>query len=209
MTHDNESRLKICGLKHPQNIHEVSQLQPDFMGFIFYENSPRFVKDLDSSVLLDLPSSIVKTGVFVNAPYGEIYNKVKKYQLNAVQLHGDEPAELVDQLKQSGLKVIKVFRVKDELPETIENFEGKVDYYLFDTKAKEYGGTGHRFDWSILMGYPYQTPYLLSGGITIDDIDLLNKMNLPGKIGIDVNSKFENGPGLKNIGLLKKLMQKL
>jgi phosphoribosylanthranilate isomerase len=202
-------QLKICGLKDPDNIKEVVRLRPDYMGFIFYDRSPRFIDALDPEVLKQIPKAIKRTGVFVNKDYDQIMQMIDKYSLDAVQLHGDESLELVQRLKQSDLTVIKVFRIGTELPEQIHQFEGEVDLFLFDTQVKQYGGSGKHFDWKLLQDYPFSTPYLLSGGIALEDIDELKKKNLPGMIGIDVNSKFEVEPGLKNIKLLEDLKQQL
>lgn len=202
-------KLKICGLKNSENINEIVNLSPDFMGFIFYSKSPRFIDGLNPEVLRAISKDIKKVGVFVKASLEDILNQVMKYGLDVIQLHGDEPLELAEQLKQKGLTVIKVFRVMDKLPTELEAFDGVVDYFLFDTKTKEYGGSGHQFEWSILEKYELKTPYLLSGGISLPDIDLIKEKNLPGMIGIDVNSRFEIKPGMKNIELLKALKQKI
>lgn len=202
-------KLKICGLKHPQNIRDIVSLSPDFVGFIFYEKSPRYVGNLPPEEVRNIPASIKKTGVFVNAPKDVILEQAKAYDLDVIQLHGDETTQVVKELKAAGLSVIKVFRVRDELPNSLADFEGLADLFLFDTKAKAYGGTGHQFDWSILKNYALTTPYLLSGGVSVNDIETIRNENLPGMMGIDVNSKFEIEPGLKNIELLKKLKQTL
>lgn len=201
--------LKICGLKHPSNIREVSQLRPDMMGFIFYKKSPRYIEGLAATVLKEIPPSIHKVGVFVNETYDEVLRQAQKYALDAVQLHGHEPALMAYKLKQTGLTIIKAFGITDKLPENLGEYEAGVDYFLFDTQSSAYGGTGRQFDWSSLEKYSYETPYILSGGISVEDIPNLKQKPLTGRVGIDVNSKFEIAPGLKNIALLKSLTQQL
>jgi phosphoribosylanthranilate isomerase len=175
------------------------------MGFIFYENSPRFAEPFPN-----LPQNtfngIKKVGVFVNHSFEQIISRKKQYQLNVVQLHGDESPDLAERLMQSGLEVIKVFRVKDRLPLTqINTFKGKIDYLLFDTRTKKYGGSGEKFDWQILDNDSVEVPYFLSGGIDLEDIEAIKKLRLPRLVGIDVNSRFELEPGVKSIEKLRRL----
>ena len=202
-------KLKVCGMRDSENILGVSEIGPDYLGFIFFPKSPRYACDLDPNVLTLIPKTIQKTGVFVNSEYEDIMSVVTKYGLDAVQLHGDETPELVAKLKQRGLTVIKVFRILDELPENLEKYDQLADFFLFDTKAAIYGGTGHHFNWSVLEGYPYETSYFLSGGLKIEDIELIKSMDLPKLVGLDVNSKFEIEPGLKDLNLIEKLKAEL
>ena len=211
-------KLKICGMKYPSNIFEVGLLLPDYMGFIFWEKSVRYFDD----VIPDLPKSIKKVGVFVNATQEDILEKIIKYDLQAVQLHGQESVEFCLDLKQvlkqengkqAQIKIIKVFSVDDSFNfEVLKPFETACDYFLFDTKGKLPGGNGTTFDWKVLEKYPSNKPFFLSGGIGIDEMDAVNeilKTNLP-IYAIDVNSKFEIEPGLKNIQLCKDVaMQRL
>ena len=213
-------KLKICGMRDPQNIEEIIPLQPDYMGLIFFEKSPRFVQD----EIQQLDPSIKNTGVFVNASEEFILEKVKKYRLSAIQLHGDESPEfcrnLRKQLKDSEEfpELIKVFRVSEEFDfAALEPYEDVVDLYLFDTKGKNRGGNGIAFDWEVLEDYPSQKPFFLSGGIGPDEAKEIRQFykvfEEKGKqhlfYGIDVNSKFENAPGLKNIEKLKLFRQRL
>jgi phosphoribosylanthranilate isomerase len=196
-----DMRLKICGMKYPENILEVSQLLPDYLGFIFYEKSSRFF----DGEILEIPNSIKKVGVFVNARLMEINGKIKKYDLDLIQLHGDETPEFCENLKQDKIEIIKVFSVDDDFDfDELEPFENVCDYFLFDTKGKLHGGNGVTFNWQILDNYKSNKPLFLSGGIGIEEIANIKKLNLP-IYAIDVNSKFEIEPGLKNIELLKKL----
>ncbi|EMY3553604.1 phosphoribosylanthranilate isomerase [Flavobacterium psychrophilum] len=198
-------KLKICGMKYPENILEVSTLLPDYLGFIFWEKSSRYF-DLE---IPKIPESIKKVGVFVNATLEEILLKIKKYNLNLVQLHGNESPEFCKELKKSTIKIIKVFSVNDDFNfSALEPFEAVCDYFLFDTKGKLPGGNGITFNWQILKKYHSRKPFFLSGGIGLDDIKNIKKLNLP-IYAIDVNSKFEIEAGLKNIELLKSFKNNL
>ncbi|QZK97713.1 phosphoribosylanthranilate isomerase [Flavobacterium psychrophilum] len=198
-------KLKICGMKYPENILEVSTLLPDYLGFIFWEKSSRYF-DLE---IPKIPESIKKVGVFVNATLEEILLKIKKYNLNLVQLHGNESPEFCKELKKSTIKIIKVFSVNDDFNfSALEPFEAVCDYFLFDTKGKLPGGNGITFNWQILQKHKSTKPFFLSGGIGLDDIKNIKKLNLP-IYAIDVNSKFEIEAGLKNIELLKSFKNNL
>lgn len=201
----NRCKLKICGMKHPQNILEVSGLLPDYMGFIFYDKSARF---LDSEIP-EIHKSIKKTGVFVNASFQEIAQTVQKHNLQAVQLHGEESVVLCSRIQTLNVEVIKVFSIQDDFNfDLLKPFESSVDYFLFDTKGKLPGGNGYTFDWNVLKNYPSTTPFFLSGGIGIDEVDSIKqilKTDLP-IYAIDINSKFETEPGVKNHKLLSQFM---
>ena len=193
-------KLKVCGLREEQNIQDVLSQSPDFVGFIFYEKSPRFIDQLSPSFVRDLKGP-VKVGVFVNATTDRIKDAVKAFGLDKVQLHGEEGVPQVRELKNAGISVIKVFRVLDELPSEMDDFISYCDLFLFDTRTPKYGGSGEKFDWSILKGVNH--PFLLSGGIGFDDLEEINKMELKNLIGLDVNSKVEERPGLKDIQKVK------
>jgi phosphoribosylanthranilate isomerase len=204
-------KLKICGMKYPDNILEVGTLLPDYMGFIFWEKSARYF----DGTLPTLPQSIKKTGVFVNANKEEIEAQVLKHDLQAVQLHGQESVAFCHELKNTlanTTEIIKVFSVDDTFDfNQLEPFETVCDYFLFDTKGKLPGGNGTTFDWKVLEQYPSQKPFFLSGGIGLEEIDLVKqilKTDLP-IYAIDVNSKFEIEPGLKNTKLLASFKQKI
>jgi len=226
--------LKVCGMNH--NLEEVAQLQPDYLGFIFWEPSSRYF----SGEIPKLPSSIKKVGVFVDASLEEVIQKVEEYQLNAVQLHGKETAVYCKELKESflsfraqsrnqgnfnqkevsttldltTLEIIKVFSIKDDFDfDVLKDYEEVCDYFLFDTKGKLPGGNGYTFDWDVLKKYPSNKPYFLSGGIGLDSEEKLKEfLNSPASkncFAIDVNSKFETAPGLKNIEDLKIFIESL
>jgi len=196
--------LKICGLKYPENIQAVSDLKPDFMGFIFYPKSPRYAEPLDNAVLNSLPATIKKIGVFVNEDLENILTIAYKYKLDGLQLHGAELVDMCRELKKLGYLVIKAFPIAETYNfKVTKSYEGVCDYFLFDTKTEAYGGSGLKFNWKMLNEYTGDTPFLLSGGIALDDAEAIQKIEHPKFAGIDLNSKFEVKPGLKNISLLK------
>jgi len=204
-------KLKICGMKYPDNILEVGSLLPDYMGFICWEKSARYF----DGELPNLPQSIKKTGVFVNASQEDIQAKISQYDLQAVQLHGNESVAFCQELKNTlakSIEIIKVFSVDTGFDfDELKSFETVCDYFLFDTKGKLPGGNGTTFDWKVLEKYPSQKPFFLSGGIGLDEIDLINeivKTDLP-IYAIDVNSKFEIEAGLKNKEELHRFKQKI
>ena len=198
-------RIKICGMKFSENILEVGALLPDFMGFIFWEKSSRY---FDGEIPM-LPKSIKKVGVFVDESFEIIVSKIEKYNLDCIQLHGNESIEFCKKLKELPIEIIKVFSIKDNFDfEILNEFESVCDYFLFDTKGELPGGNGTTFDWNLLKKYPSNKPFFLSGGIGIEEINLLKDMNLP-IYGIDVNSKFETEPGLKNTKLLKSFQSQI
>ncbi len=201
-------------MKH--NITEVAELQPDYLGFIFYNKSPRFF-DLEEIPSLSL--GIKKVGVFVDATIDEILTTFEKYNLDVIQLHGNETKEFVLTLNMylrlkfwDGYEVWKVFPVDDSFDfSKTRDFAKKVDAFLFDTKGDNHGGNGKTFNWEVLKNYKYETPFLLSGGIGLEEVDELKellKTDLPIH-AIDVNSKFEIEPGLKNIEDLKRFKNEL
>jgi len=206
-------KIKICGMKYPDNIQEVAKLQPDYMGFIFYKRSKR---NFDGNIP-EIHKRIYKTGVFVNADRSFVLEKIKEYNLNAVQLHGEESVRYCKELNQENkendpLEIIKVFAVGESFDFSVLNsYEPVCDYFLFDTKGKEKGGNGVAFNWKLLENYPGQKPYFLSGGIGLENIESLkeffNSAYSKYCFAVDVNSKFEDKPGNKNIDELKKFIQ--
>ena len=187
-------------MKYPENILEVSQLLPEYLGFIFYEKSSRYF----DGEIPEIPASIKKVGVFVNATYDEVISKIEKYKLNLIQLHGNETPAFCENLKQDKIEIIKVFSIDDDFDfEILEKYEPVCDYFLFDTKGKLHGGNGVTFNWQILENYKSKKPLFLSGGIGIEEIKKIKTLNLP-IYAIDVNSKFELVPGLKNTKLLEQ-----
>lgn len=201
--------LKICGMK--ANTQKVAALQPEYLGFIFYKKSPRY---FDGNIP-SIPSQIKKVGVFVNASISGIVKTVKKHQLDVIQLHGDESASFcqsLSNLKDIECDIWKVFGIKDSFDfSVLTAYEPHVSAFLFDTKGANKGGNGYTFDWSILKGYTSTKPFVLSGGIGMTEINQLSEIlstTLP-IIAIDVNSKFEEQPGLKNTIRLQQFINEL
>ncbi|WP_439882842.1 phosphoribosylanthranilate isomerase [Pontibacter sp. MBLB2868] len=201
-------KIKICGMRDPENIRQVAMLLPDYMGFIFYDESKRYAEGhITPELLAELPESIKKVGVFVNASTEVMKEAIEMYDLNAIQLHGRETPRQCTEVGELGVEVIKVFSVDDKF--VFENallYETCADYFLFDTRGKDYGGNGFPFDWELLKNYLSPKPYFLSGGLNLENLKQLSKVR-PKPFAIDVNSGFEIEPGLKNMDLLKELMQ--
>jgi len=205
-------------MKYRDNMTQIATMQPDYLGFIFYDRSARFF----DGEIPDISSNIKKVGVFVNAGLEEIIEIVSKYNLQAVQLHGEETPDYCKKLRilchsaSSGesIKIIKVFSIKDEFNfKTLKPFEEVCDYYLFDTKGKLPGGNGYTFDWKVMKNYPSTKPYFLSGGIGLNEVNnvksFLQKKESKHCYAIDVNSKFEIEAGVKDIKLLKEFKNEL
>ena len=202
-------KIKICGLKFESNILGLSKLEPDYMGFVFWEKSKRLV--IGSTPNLS-QSKIKKTGVFVNADFEKIKDKVRVHKLEAIQLHGIESPEFCKKIKNLGVEIIKAFSIDENFNFNIlEKYELCSDYFLFDTKGKSPGGNGISFDWEILRNYKYEKKFFLSGGIGIESISAIKKiknLSLP-LFCVDINSRFELNPGEKNIELIKSFKNSL
>ena len=201
-------KLKVCGMRAPENIKALSALTPDYMGFIFWAPSSRYVE----TTTPELPSAIKKTGVFVDASVDYIQSMVLQHKLQAIQLHGEETPQYCALVQDFGVEVIKAFSVKDSFDfSQLEPYETSCDFFLFDTKGELPGGNGYGFDWSLLTNYPSQKPFFLSGGIGLEhtpQIKALLNTYLP-LHAIDVNSKFELAPALKNIDALTQFKNEL
>ena len=201
-------KIKICGMKFSENITEIATLQPDYLGFIFYEKSLRFFEN-------DIPfldKSIQKVGVFVNPTFEEVKEKVIQYKLDLVQLHGDESADFCALIENKLVKVIKALSIDNKFNfNTLKTYNNSCSYFLFDTKGKHYGGNGTLFNWDILEHYALDKPYFLSGGIGLENINAFEEFSkkeyAKNCIGIDLNSRFELEPGLKNAKTLKEFIQ--
>lgn len=197
-------KIKICGTREPANIQAIIQLPIDYIGFIFYSKSARYVNQF---IATNVPEHIKKVGVFVNSTLEEIKEKVEQFSLQSVQLHGDESPEFCKQVQSLGVETIKAFGIDDNFNwRTIAAYEPVVDVFLFDTKSDQYGGTGQSFNWDKLQENPYQKPFLLSGGISLDNIHEAANFNDERLLGLDLNSKFETSPALKNINLLTQAL---
>jgi phosphoribosylanthranilate isomerase len=205
-------KLKVCGMREPDNIRELKQqINPDWMGLIFYPPSPRFVEIRYAASLKEL--DIKKVGVFVDRDWNEIQKTVSAFGLSALQLHGEESADQVERIKERiALPIIKAVPVKGNIIwEDLEPYLPSVDYFLFDTFTQAYGGSGKVFNWELLIDYPYDKPFLLSGGLSLEHADLIKSFEkkLPQMAGIDINSKFEIAPGLKNIDMIREFKNKI
>lgn len=196
--------IKTCGMRDADNIRAVSELGIDWMGFIFWAPSSRYVSEKPTF----LPTRQKRVGVFVDARIEEVRSKADEYALDLIQLHGSESPAFCERLKaNSRQQLIKAFNIatQEDLEQTIP-YEGLVDYFLFDTKAKMVGGNGTQFDWSVLSAYQGNTPFLLSGGIGPDDAEKVRNFHHPQLAGIDLNSRFELSPALKDIEKLKQFI---
>lgn len=198
-------------MRQADNIKAVAALAPDYMGFIFYEKSKRFAGDfLDEQLVNQLPSSLKKVGVFVNQSIEYISQKAAQFGLSIIQLHGDESANQCAALKKEGFTVIKAFQIDPDFNfDRLEPYKNYSDYFLFDTKSDQYGGTGKTFDWSILSKYDNQIPLFLSGGIGIEQLEGLKNLASLNLHALDINSKFELEPALKDVLAIKKFSDRL
>ena len=206
--------IKVCGLREPDNIREVAAIQGiDLIGLIFYERSPRYIDSKETVATIVSLKRMKIVGVFVNETSDEVIRKCADYQLSHIQLHGNETPEYLNLLRKripSNTKIIKAFSIHstEDLKITKE-YNGLCEYFLFDTATSGYGGSGQSFDWSILLNYKGLTPFLLSGGIGPDSVGSLLNFQHQMLAGLDLNSRFELLPGLKNISLLSEFVQKI
>jgi len=230
--------IKVCGMRDVDNMRQVAALPVNWMGMIFYPSSPRFV-EMTSSYAGFIPDRakedgnfsaeeeglthgddadrLKMVGVFVDDMPQNIVTRVVSYHLDIVQLHGNETPTLIRNLRRTldpdirpGIKFMKVISVEtaDDIAK-YKDYEGVADYFLFDTKCPTAGGSGQKFDWQILQQYDGNTPFLLSGGIGLDDIDALKAFSHPKCIGIDLNSRFETSPAVKDVDKIKEFIEKI
>ncbi len=198
-------------MKNPENIKALAQLPIDYMGLIFYPKSPRYIQNLESNFLDVLPDTINRVGVFVDEDIEVVLKQIEKYNLNQIQLHGQEsPGYCVECWNRSNVEVIKAFNVASSQDfEETKPYEDICQYFLFDTKTPQHGGSGLKFDWSILDQYKGDIPFFLSGGISVEDVAAIKNISHPQLYALDLNSKFELAPGLKNIELLEQFINQL
>lgn len=202
-------KIKVCGMVSPGNLEQVCALQPDFVGFIFYAASKRYVGDSPDPALFQVPGSgIRKVGVFVNETLEKVRTAFESSQLHMLQLHGDESPEYCRALSREGFPLIKALSVPGD-PKLLEAYREYVEFFLFDTPDSAYGGSGRKFDWNELKKLPASIPFLLSGGIGAGDAGAIGKVKHEGLLGVDLNSAFEISPGIKDVLLLKEFMHKL
>src|SRR5690554_3259744 len=200
-------KIKVCGMKYPENINDVVSLAPDYLGLIFFPGSKRYVETLDAHWVNQL-SGTKKTGVFVDADLAKLRDRISRFGLQAVQLHGGESAAYCRHVKATGVETIKAFGISEGFDwDQLASYVDAVDYYLFDTKTVEHGGSGRSFDWGLLAGYEQDKPFFLSGGLQLENLARALAMADDRLYAVDLNSKFESQPGLKDIALLKKAFQ--
>lgn len=191
------------------NLQDVSALLPDYMGFIFYKKSPRYV-GADFMIPNDFPAMVSRVGVFVNESLPVVIDKVKQHALDLVQLHGDESVEFCKQLNHEGISVIKVFRVDDEFDFSItRHFDEVAEYFLFDTKGTNFGGNAQRFNWNLLKQYDQSIPFFLSGGIDLSSIDEVLQLKNLNMHAVDINSGVEQAPAMKDVEKVSAIINKL
>jgi phosphoribosylanthranilate isomerase len=201
-------KLKVCGMRDRENILEVAKAGVDYMGFIFYAKSPRYVGEM-FELPKEFPEGIKKVGVFVNEAVDKMLAIGMRLKLDYFQLHGHEPVEVCKRLKEEGFGVIKVFSVGDDFDFSItEPYAAVVDFFLFDTKGKYYGGNAQVFDWELLRKYDQQVPFFLSGGLTPENIGSLESLKDMNIHALDVNSGVEISPGVKDVEKIKELKRK-
>lgn len=203
-------KIKVCGMRDKENVAQLVELNPDYIGFIFYGKSKRYAGDVLNNETIGLvPDDIKRVGVFVNASEREINHAWEYFDLDMLQLHGDESPEFCASMKAKGYHVIKAFGVDKTFDfDKLEAYKPSVDFFLFDTKSENYGGTGETYDWSILKKYDQTTPFFLSGGISPSNLDKIAELDGLNIHAIDVNSKFELSPGSKDIDLLRSTVFK-
>jgi phosphoribosylanthranilate isomerase len=201
-------KIKVCGMKFTENREKVEKLPIDFLGFIFYPKSQRFVGENTEPGLFN--SAKTKVAVFVDENAFEILGLTKNFGFGYVQLHGKENPKTCQLLKNQGLKVIKAFNLNEDFDfSLLKEYEKSASYFLFDTKTDLPGGSGKKFNWEILEKYTGKTPFFLSGGIGPDDAEIIRQLSHPKLFGIDLNSGFEDEPGVKNIEKLENFIAKI
>ncbi|MFT4224235.1 phosphoribosylanthranilate isomerase [Dysgonomonas sp.] len=213
-------KIKVCGMKYPANIKQLTELPVDFIGLIMYRKSPRYFLDEDTSItpdarreaLFSIPQQIAKVGVMVNEEPMNAFFYAKHLKLDYLQFHGNESVQDCEMIKiaKPDLKIIKAFNVStpEDFKQT-KTYEDICDYFLFDTKTPRHGGSGLKFDWEILNEYSGNTPFFLSGGISLEDAERIKEIQHPRLYAVDLNSKFETAPGQKDIELVEQFIKQL
>jgi phosphoribosylanthranilate isomerase len=203
-------KVKVCGLTDPMNVKEITLTGVDFVGYIFYPHSKRFAGlNPDKSLFSVVPDGIKKTGVFVNEEPAMIKKIAGSASLDFIQLHGNESVDYCRSLRNEGLKIIKTFSVGNDFDPVITDKYGEVcDYFLFDTKSENHGGTGKKFEWKVLENYSFLKPFFLSGGIGPEDFEITELVRNDQFFSIDINSRFEISPGIKDVGCLENFIDK-
>ena len=201
-------KIKVCGMRHLSNVEELVGLSPDYIGFIFYPKSGRYIgTEIPDEILKIIPSSIQKVGVFVDEPFDSLVEKFYKNKLDFVQLHGEELPQYCQRLKSINIPVIKAFSISPEFDfEVVTPYNNVCIYILFDTAGDSRGGTGVKFNWDKLNQFKGDTPFFLSGGIKPEDVTKIKILKHPKFVAVDVNSGFEVQPGIKDISKLSIFM---
>lgn len=196
-------------MREPENIAGVAKALPDYMGFIFYAPSKRYVGLMPGNTVFSaVPDSVEKVGVFVNEQTGRIFQLASDWELDVIQLHGSESPDECLQIRKSGLTVFKAFSIDESFDFSALNAYADVcDYFLFDTKGALPGGTGRKFNWQLLDHYQLRVPFFLSGGIGPDDLEAISRFEHPRWCGLDINSGFELAPGLKDVAKVQKFIE--
>lgn len=211
----NGMNIKVCGITQLKQLQQLEAMNIDFAGLIFYKESSRYVGEkLNKKDIKSADFDLKKVGVFVNPEMIEVLDAIDDYGLDIVQLHGDESPEMCEDLS-SEVEVIKAFRLRTDekinIDKLVEPYDAVCDYYLFDTAGlkESFGGTGQQFDWNVLSKAKIEKPFFLSGGIGPDDAERLKVFKHPDFFAIDINSKFEKEPGVKDMGMILKFKQAL
>lgn len=208
--------IKVCGMRDIENINQLQELDIDFMGIIRYSKSKRFVDDSQKEKVTQQTMNKGTVGVYVNETFENILKDVIPLQLDVIQLHGDEDSAFAKALLEIDIKIFKAFQITEdfdfnslkEWEELAAQYVGKL-FFLFDTATPNYGGSGKKFNWSILDSYKGEVPFLLSGGISKDDVSIVKEFKHDMFLGVDLNSKFETAPGVKSIEEIKIFIEKL
>lgn len=208
--------IKVCGMRDLQNIEQLQQLDIDFMGLIRYPQSKRYVSDQQKEHISQLTMNKGTVGVYVNETFENILQDIIPLQLDVIQLHGNEDIAFAKALLDIDLKLFKAFQISksfdfNDLNEWValaKQYPGKL-FFLFDTATPDYGGSGQKFNWQMLDSYSGEIPFLLSGGISLEDAQAIKKLKHDMFLGVDLNSKFETAPGVKDIDNLKLFIEKL
>ena len=205
--------IKVCGITQFKQLQQLEALNIDYAGLIFYKDSPRYIGNkITGKQIKDADFDIKKVGVFVDPGYSELLDAIDNYGLDIVQLHGNETPEMCEELSGE-VEVIKAFRIGGDesidIDEMVADYDEVCDYYLFDTAGlkESFGGTGQQFDWGILKKAKIEKPFFLSGGIGVDDAAKVKAFTHPDFFAVDVNSRFELSPGLKDMAAILKFLQ--
>lgn len=203
--------IKVCGMRDESNIRQLVKVHPDYIGFIFYSKSERFVgENFNIKILNYIPESIKKVGVFVKAGKDYILEKINTYRLDLIQLHGGESTEFCRELSYEGIPIIKVFSINEEFNfNLVYPFKAYCKYFLFDTECSSYGGSSIKYNWNILNRYDNEKPFFLSGGIGYEDIESIKAVKNLNIHAVDLNSRFEKKPGLKDISKIREFIKNL